>query len=120
MDTSADVAAIEAVAGDYVEGWYRGDVARIDRALHADLVKRIRTDPEGYGSLREVTKDRMVELTREGGGEDPSAEFVVTVYDVSDEIATARVVSPEYIDLLHLVKGTDGWQIVNVLFRFRS
>ncbi len=117
MDTSGEVAAIEAAAADYVEGWYRGDVARMDRALHADLVKRT---PDGEaGTLRQVTKAQMLELTRQGGGEDPDAEFVVTVGDVSDRIATARVVSPEYIDFLHLVKGDNGWQIVNVLFRTR-
>jgi hypothetical protein len=108
-----DVAQITAIAADYVEGWYTGDVARMDRALHPDLVKRTM----GEGQLRVVTKERMLELTGQGGGEDPDAEFEVTVDHVSDTIASARVLSPEYLDYLHLLKTDHGWKIVNVLFR---
>jgi len=108
-----DVAQIIAIAADYVEGWYTGDVARMDRALHPDLVKRTM----GEGQLRVVTKERMLELTGQGGGEDPDAEFEVTVDHISETIASARVLSPEYLDYLHLQKTGDGWKIVNVLFR---
>lgn len=116
-----DVAAIEAVAADYIEGWYTGDVARMDRALHDDLAKRIMVEDESTGAqeFRVVTKERMMEMTAAGGGEDPDPEFEVTVDDASDEIATARTVSPEYIDYLQLVKTPGGWKIANVLFRMR-
>ena len=119
MDTS-ERAAVEAVAADYIEGWYRGDVERMDRALHPELVKRISEDPDGSGPLRAVTKERMIELTRGGGGEDPTATFDVTVDEISGRIASARTLSPEYVDFLHLVKTVDGWRIANVLFRTRS
>ncbi len=36
----AEAQAIRQVALDYVEGWYEADVERMQRALHADLVKR--------------------------------------------------------------------------------
>lgn len=116
-----DVTAIEAVAADYIEGWYRGDVSRMDRALHDDLVKRI-TVPSGDGgdvSFRVVTKQRMVEMTADGGGEDPDSTFDVTVDDISGDIASARTVSKEYVDYLQLVKTPAGWKIANVLFRMR-
>lgn len=113
---SAEVTAIEAVARDYIEGWYTGDVERMDRALHADLVKRILSG----GTFRQWTKERMVEMTASGGGESPEAEFEIEVYDVSDGVATARTVSPEYIDYLHLAKTPDGWKIANVLFITRD
>ena len=48
-----DVAAIEAVAADYIEGWYRGDEARMDRALHDALVKRIMVPDEAGGDRQE-------------------------------------------------------------------
>ncbi|NNC39741.1 MAG: hypothetical protein HKN80_03075 [Acidimicrobiia bacterium] len=113
---SPEVAAIEAAARDYIEGWYAGDVARMDRALHTDLVKRILVDEE----FRPVTKDRMIEMTASGGGEMPDPEFEIDVYAVSDGIASARTVSPEYIDHLHLVETPDGWRIANVLFITRD
>ena len=116
-----DVAAIEAVAADYIEGWYNGDVARMNRALHDDVSKRTTARDEASGSvvLRAVSKERMVGMTASGGGENPDPAFEVTVDDISEEIATARTVSPEYIDYLQLVRTPDGWKIANVLFRTR-
>ena len=116
-----DIAAIESVAADYIEGWYRGDSVRMDRALHADLLKRIVERDEGSGeaAFRGVTKERMLESTAAGGGGDPNAVFDVAVDDVSGDIATARTISPEYVDYLHLVRTDRGWKIANVLFRLR-
>jgi len=37
--------AIVQTVVDYFEGWFEGDVTRMDRALHRDLVKR-RVDNE--------------------------------------------------------------------------
>ena len=116
-----EVSAIEAVAADYIEGWYQGDEARMDRALHPDLLKRTMVPDQGPGdpSLRVVTKERMMEMTAAGGGEDPNSAFEVTVDDISGDIASARTVSKEYVDYLQLVRTPDGWRIANVLFRMR-
>ena len=116
---SSDSAEVEAVVRDYIDGWYAGDVERMDRSLHVDLVKRI---PQGENpdALREVTKARMIELTARGGGDAPDPEMEIDVDDIATNIAAARVVSPEYVDYLHLVKTTAGWKIANVLFRNRG
>ncbi len=120
--SSPDVEEVESIARDYIEGWYTGDVTRMDRALHDDLVKRM---PVHQGSLETtrlhpVSKARMIELTTEGGGENPDAVFEIVIDDVSRDIATARVASPEYLDYLHLAKTSSGWKIVNVLFHTRD
>jgi hypothetical protein len=70
--------------------------------------------------LHPVSKARMLELTAEGGGRNPEARFEIVVQDVSADIASASVSSPEYLDYLHLAKTPDGWKIVNVLFRTRE
>lgn len=116
-----DVRAIEAVAADYIEGWYAGDSARMNRALHEDLVKRIMVEDEETGAraFRVVSKERMVEMTASGGGDQPDPEFEVFVDDISGDIAAAHTISPEYVDYLQLVRTPDGWQIANVLFRMR-
>lgn len=113
---SSDVAEVEAIARDYIEGWYTGNVERMDRALHAELVKRIPVG-DAPGSLREVTKARMVEMTADGGGDAPDVEFTILIDDISTDIATVRVLSAEYLDYLHVARTSDGWKIVNVLFR---
>ena len=93
----------------------------MDRSLHDDLVKRIpiKDSSDIDITLRMVPKSRMVELTGKGGGETPNAEYQIFVDDIEKNIATARVLSLEYLDYLHLVKTNEGWQIVNILFRSR-
>ncbi len=113
--------AVENALRDYIEGWYKGDTIRMDRSLHDDLVKRIpvRERSDLDIKLRMVPKSRMVELTGKGGGESPDAEYQIFVDDIDKDIASARVLSLEYLDYLHLVKTAEGWQIVNILFHSR-
>lgn len=114
-----DVIAVEAAARDYIEGWYSGDVDRMDRALHPDLVKRTPSG-EADNGLRQVSKARMIELTVDGGGEMPDPRYEIIVDSIDEDIATVRLRSPEYLDFLHLAKTGDGWSIVNVLFHMHA
>ena len=114
-------AAIKATIRDYIEGWYEGDSDRMDRSLHDELQKRIpSTDDAGATVLRQVTKERMVELTKGGGGETPGAGYEIEIHHISGPIASARVHSQEYLDYLQLVETEDGWKIANILFRSRD
>ncbi|MCU1592209.1 MAG: hypothetical protein JWP11_3465 [Frankiales bacterium] len=109
---------------DYFEGWYDGDVARMDRALHPELVKRtVRTDDVAEPALGVVSKDRMVELTGAGEGAQDAGDrrIDVTVVDVHDRIATVVVRTQVYREYLHLVRGDDtGWRIAHALWMLES
>ncbi len=121
QQTASDTSEIEAVLRDYIEGWYGGDTERMDRALHDDLVKRIPViDDQGEAGLRPVTKQRMVDMTAEGGGKMTDPAYEIYVDEVAGDIATARLLSPEYLDFVHLAKTSDGWKMVNVLFHMRE
>ncbi len=115
-----DEAAIRRTALDYIEGWYQGDASRMERALHPDLVKRAPMPlPNGKLVLDGVSKYTMVEMTRAGGGtKSPNAkqQSEVTIFDVHDKLASAKVVSGDYVDYLHLLKTDGEWKIVNVLW----
>jgi hypothetical protein len=91
----------------------------MDRALHANLVKRIpvSNDDAGTQELVAVTKERMVELTEGGGGGTPGADYEIVVHHVYGNIASGLVRSAEYLDYVQLVKTEDGWKIANILFR---
>ena len=57
MAAATDEDLITTTVLDYFEGWFEGDAARMDRALHPDLVKR------DAGELELTTKAQMVEAT---------------------------------------------------------
>ena len=118
MATATDEELITQVALDYFEGWFDGDVARIDRALHPDLVKRGRGEQHA-ASLGILTKSRMLDLTAEGTGAEDAADrrLEVTIEDVYDGIASVTVRSAVYHEYLHLVRTSDGWKIANALFQ---
>lgn len=126
-DPSAeDLAAISAVAHDYVEGWFDGDEARMRRCLHPELVKRTIYHDPGSGDWRlgrPSSAEMMVAWTREGQGRAtaPEArEFDITIDDVFRHIASVRVLSSPYMDYLHIAKIGDRWFIANVLWEVRE
>lgn len=66
----------------------------------------------------------MVALNVAGGGstDSPAAKRVYDIVqvDVSGAIASAKAVSAEYVDYLHLAHWEGRWVIVNVLWAFRA
>jgi ketosteroid isomerase-like protein len=116
--SSSDEAAVVAVAVDYFEGWFDGDVERMDRALHPDLVKRSPGREHG-ATLGVTTKERMLELTAAGEGAEDGADrrLDVEIEDLYGDIASVTVRSAVYHEYLHLVRTRDGWKIANALWR---
>ena len=121
-----DVAAITAVARDYIEGWLDGDEARMRRCLHPELVKRtIYRDP-ATGDWRlghPADAEMMVGWTRAGEGRTAVAEertFEITIDHVFRHIAAVRVQSAPYMDYLHVAKLDDRWFIANALWELRE
>jgi ketosteroid isomerase-like protein len=113
--SASDKAQVEAVARDYFEGWFSGDVERMDRALHPDLVKR------SAGMQGITTKERMLELTAQGEGQADVGDgtLEITVEDVYEDIASVTVVGGVYREYLQLIRTDDGWKIANALWRLR-
>jgi hypothetical protein len=116
----ADTAAIRATALDYIDGWYAGDAARMGRALHPDLAKRIvYTNRAGRTVLDHTTADQLVAQTRDGGGTRTPAErrrSDVSILDVYQNAASVRITAGEWVDYLHLARVGGRWVIVNVLW----
>ena len=117
----ADSAAIRATALDYIDGWYAGDGARMERALHPELAKRIvMTDPNtGRSQLRQMSAMTLVQGTRSGGGSSIPADKrkdVVKILDIYQGVASVRVTAATWIDYMHVAKSNGRWVIVNVLW----
>ena len=107
---------ITAAVRDYFEGWFDGDVARMDRALHPDLVKR-----RAGESLGITTKASMVAQTGEGAGREDGTDrtLEIDVLDAHEDIASVVVRSAVYHEYVHLVRTSTGWKIANALWQLR-
>ncbi len=119
--SDAEAAAIKAPALDYIEGWYTGDAARMERALHPDLAKRIpRVDPQtGRTRIDHLGALQLVQFTRAGHGTKTPVDqrrADVTILDAYENIAVVKVVSAAYVDYLQVAKVDDRWLIINVLW----
>lgn len=113
-------AAIEAACFDYVDGQLEGDPERVARSLHPDLAKRRvlgETADEKLG-LRRMSKQELVELTRQGALKTPKAQWnrSCTALDLAGNVAVARAETPWFVDFFHLGKFGERWIIVNALW----
>ena len=119
--TPADSAAIKATALDYIDGYYTGDAARMERALHPDLAKRIvNTDQNGRSRLGQMSAMTLVQGTRAGGGKDETNKREdVKILDIFQNTASVRIDAGTWVDYLHVAKWNGRWVIVNVLWELR-
>ncbi|MET4799621.1 nuclear transport factor 2 family protein [Bradyrhizobium sp. LB11.1] len=122
---SDDLKAIEQVVRDYIEGFYEGNAARMESALHPELAKRIaRRDPEsGRDYLAEMSALALTQLTRQKA-ERPTPpaqrQQEIVVFDVSGNAASAKMIASTWIDYLHLSHINGRWVIVNVLWEMKA
>ena len=111
---------ITKTALDYIEGFYTGDAARMERALHPELAKRIvMTDPQGRSRLGQQSAMTLVQNTARGGGKDTPADKrrdEVKILDIYESAASVRVRASSWVDYLHVAKSNGRWVIVNVLW----
>ena len=115
--TKTEHEAIVSVALDYFEGWFDGNQARMERALHPALAKRALAD-DGR-NVDHTTALEMVDATARGSGKArdvPDRGIEVKVEDVYGAIANVTVRSAIYREYVQLARTRDGWKIVNVLY----
>ena len=122
---TSDTAGIRQAALDYIEGWYEADPARMSRAIHPELAKRIvvRDPTNGAAMVRAMGASELVMQTRRGGGQKiPTAQRRrdVAILDIYRDMATVKLTSAELVDYLHLARVEGQWRIVNVLWDMRA
>ncbi|MFO7587810.1 MAG: nuclear transport factor 2 family protein [Gemmatimonadota bacterium] len=117
--TAADSAAIVATALDYIDGYYTSDDARMERALHPELAKRIVVTRDGESRLQNMTAEQLVEATAGGGaGQIPqeARREDVEILDIYRNAASVRIDAGPWVDYLHVARWNGEWKIVNVLW----
>jgi len=124
MNTSRDDEAITKTALDYIEGWYTGDAARMEHALHPELAKRmISTDSNtGRSQFNHMGAMTLVQRTREGIGKKipPDRQLKdVTILDRFNNAAVVKIVASDWVDYLEVAKFNGDWKIINVLWELK-
>jgi hypothetical protein len=115
-----DLSAIRETSMNYMESWYKGDEKRMEDSLHVELAKRcLREGPNGVKELRHTTAPDMVFYTESGYGKklwQKKYTIEVIVLDFFQNIANVKIITPHYLEYLHLVKIDENWVIVNALY----
>jgi Putative lumazine-binding len=123
-DSASNDDAIKKTALDYIEGWYTGDAARMERALHPELAKRmISTDPKtGRSQFNHMGAMTLVQRARDGIGKKiPQDRQLkeVTILDHYNNAAVVKIVASDWIDYLQVAKFNGDWKIINVLWELK-
>ena len=111
--------AIRQTALDYIESWYEGNVERMTRALHPELVKRIVVTDHGASRIENMGASKLIANVRGGfGKETPKDKQLkeVTILDRFENAAVVKIVASDWIDYLQVGKIDGRWVIVNVLW----
>jgi len=112
-----DSSAVRATVTNYIEAYYSGDARRMEQTLHPHYLKHM---IHGAIPVREKTGEEMVREVRSHGAADlPAAEKTeqVNVLDVAGNIASAKLVTPGWVDYLTLSKVGGEWKILSVVQR---
>jgi hypothetical protein len=110
-----DSSAVQATVRNYIEGYYRGDASRMQSSLDAHYLKHM---IHGSIPIREKTGAQMIEEVRSHGAADfPEAQKTeqISVLDISGNIASAKLVTPHWVDYMTLSKTGGNWKILSVV-----
>jgi len=112
-----DASAVRATVTNYIEAYYTGDARRMQQTLHPHYLKHM---IHGDIPMREKAGSEMVrEVRKNGPAELPAAAKTeqVTVLDVAGTIASAKLVTPGWVDYMTLSKVDGQWKILSVVQR---
>jgi len=118
--TIEDSLEIRRAVLDYAEGFYSGDVVRMERVIYPDInqVKPGKVSQAGNIALIYSTNSELLEAARSGAGklEDGKRQISINILSIYENVANAKLVSAKFNDYLQLVKINNQWKIINVLW----
>lgn len=115
---TSEESAVRATVTDYIEGYYTGDAARMEKSLHPHYLKHTISGVEGQLRMTEKTGQQMVQDVRTAGPVNPrDRREEITVLDVQGDVASAKLLTAHWVDYLTLTKWNGEWKIVSVVLR---
>ena len=108
---------------DYVEGFYEGDTAKLSRSISPEVFKYgyyIPRDSARYLGERMAWPEFHAYANRVKANKRfaaPTAPKEITVFDVLDQTASAKLVAFWGVDYLLLAKQNGRWMITHVIWQ---
>lgn len=121
--SQAETAAVRRVALDYLEGFYEGDTAKLVRALRPEMFKYGFWKAKGASSYagERMSYDEAIGYARRVKASNrptpATAPKEVTIYEVQDQTASAKVRASWGTDYLLLGKYDGRWMISHILWQ---
>ena len=116
---AADSVAIRQAVLDFAEGYYSGDVARIERAIFQDINRCTPRDLPQTGRTAPTysTYSGLIENTRAkvGALDDTARHIQVQILDIDNDVANTKLISASFVDYHQLIKLDNQWKIINGL-----
>lgn len=114
-----DQKQIQEAITNYVNAFYEADTTKAYESIVRDLAKRGYYTQGGQIKEAKMNFEQLVTLAqRWKNSQDLSAApKKITVFEILDKIATAKVEAKWGIDYFHLAKINGKWMIVNVLWQ---
>src|SRR5215813_3632574 len=98
---TSDEVSIRATVTDYIEGYYTGDAARMEKSLHPHYLKHTVSGSDGQLKMTERTGLQMVQDVRSNGPvTSADKKEQITVLDVSGDMASAKLVTAHWVDYI--------------------
>jgi len=111
---------VESAALGFIEGLYSGEAARLGGVLLPEVHKvMLQHHPEtgepflyrmGWSSLMEVAEAGLFALPAE------ERKIVVDVQDICQDMASVKVTSARFIDLVQMARVNGEWKVINNLW----
>jgi hypothetical protein len=116
-------AAVSTVAQNYMEAYYTGNPALMQRVLHPDFHKRTLRSVNGHTEITEDNRHSMLEGVRSGSGRTfPLDKRVqkIQVLDIYKDAASVKVVTSRWIDYMHLTRQNGEWRVLDVVLQYTN
>ncbi|MBB1284249.1 nuclear transport factor 2 family protein [Flavisolibacter sp. BT320] len=112
---------IERAILNYVEAFYEADTTKAYESVAKDLAKRgYYKAKDGSSKEAKMSFEQLVKLAQRWKASQNITDATprkITVFEILDRIATAKVEAQWGIDYFHLAKQNGKWTIINVLWQ---
>jgi hypothetical protein len=118
--SSGEKKAVERAILNYVEAFYEADTTKAYESVAPYLAKRgyyMRNGAEAEATMSFEQLVRLSQRWKNTKNITAASPKKITVFDVLDKIATAKVEAEWGIDYFHLAKVAGKWTIINVLWQ---